>query len=125
MKALVSAFNQEKALIVQLHRFAALTVTACSLVLLGLGLSVTGHSVLVPDTAASLRVKVAGCGLVSGGLASTLLSILFTYSPSLLHRSTPLDRTLLNCLLQCARVSSRRGTSSACSLLAIWHTEIR
>ena len=59
----------------------------CSLVLLGLGLSVTGHSVLVPDTAASLRVKVAGCGLVSGGLASTLLSILFTYSPSLLHRA--------------------------------------
>ena len=99
MKALVGAFNQEKALvgafsvIVQLvgepmNRFVALTVTACSLVLLGLGLSVTGHSVLVPDTAASLRVKVAGCGLVSGGLASTLLSILFTYSPSLLHRST-------------------------------------
>ena len=33
-------------------------------------------------------IQVAGCGLVSGGLASTLLSILFTYSPSLLHRST-------------------------------------
>ena len=68
-------------------------MTACSLVLLGLGLSVTRHSVLVPDTAASLRVKVAGCGLVSGGLASTLLSILFTYSPSLLHRAVE-DTTL-------------------------------